>query len=211
MQQIADWLEKLGMSEYAQRFGENDIDIEVLSELTDTDFDRLGVSIGHRRKLMKALAAGVPTAAAASPSFAIATSLAPEQSRTAEAARPISPSMEVAAGERRYLTVLFCDLVGSTGISAQLDAEDWRDLVGGYLDAATTAVTEMGGHIAKKLGDGVMALFGYPVAQENDAERSARAALSIQRALAQLNRTNANVGKSALNARIGIAPTTFPW
>jgi class 3 adenylate cyclase len=117
MQQIADWLEKLGMSEYAQRFAENDIDIEVLSELTDTDFDRLGVSIGHHRKLLKALAAGVPTAAAASPSSAIA----------------------LAAGERRYLTVLFCDLVGSTGISAQLDAEDWRDLVGGYLDAASTA------------------------------------------------------------------------
>src|SRR6516162_6922256 len=110
MRQIADWLEKLGMSEYAQRFAENDIDIEVLSELTDTDFDRLGVSIGHRRKLLKALAAGVPTAAAASPSSAIARSLEPEQSRTAEAARPISPSMEVASGERRYLTVLFCDL-----------------------------------------------------------------------------------------------------
>ena len=124
MQQIADWLEKLGMSEYTQRFAENDIDIEVLSELTDTDFDRLGVSIGHRRKLLKALAAGVPTAAAATPSSAIASSLAPEQSRTAEAARPISPSMEARfAGERRYLTVMFCDLVGSTSISAELDAE----------------------------------------------------------------------------------------
>ena len=136
MQQISDWLEKLGMSEYARRFAENDIDIEVLSELTDTDFDRLGVSIGHRRKLLKALAAGGPTAAATSPSSAMASPLAPEQGRTAEAARPISPST---AGERRYLTVLFCDLVGSTGISAQLDAEDWRDLVGGYLDAASTA------------------------------------------------------------------------
>ena len=203
MQRIADWLEKLGMSEYVQRFAENDIDIEVLSELTDTDFDRLGVSIGHRRKLLKALAAGVPTAAAASPSSAIASSLAPEQSRT-EAARPISPSMEVAAGERRYLTVMFCDLVGSTSISAQLDAEEWRDLVSAYLEVACAAVTEMGGHVAKKLGDGLMALFGYPVAQENDAERAARAALSIQRALAEVNRKNASAGKPALNARIGI-------
>src|SRR5215471_20929209 len=116
MQQIADWLEKLGMSEYVQRFAENDIDIEVLSELTDTDFDRLSVSIGHRRKLLKALAAGGPTAAAASPSSAMASPLAPEQGRTAETARPLSPST---AGERRHLTVLFCDLVGSTGISAQ--------------------------------------------------------------------------------------------
>jgi len=202
MQQIADWLQKLGLSEYAQRFAENDIDIEVLSELTDTDFDRLGVSIGHRRKLLKALAAAV--AAAAPPSSAMASSLAPEQSRTAEAARPISPSMAVAAGERRHVTVMFCDLVGSTSISAALDAEDWRDLVGSYLDVASAAVTEMGGHVAKKLGDGVMALFGHPVAQENDAERAARSALSIQRALVEVNRKNAGTGKPALNARIGI-------
>jgi hypothetical protein len=72
---------------------------------------------------------------------------------------------------------MFCDLVGSTSISPGLDAEDWRDLVGVYLDAASSAVTEMGGNVAKKLGDGVMALFGYPMAQENDAERAARAAL----------------------------------
>src|SRR5262249_17759886 len=85
-----------------------------------------------------------------------------------------------------------------------LDAEDWRDLVGAYLDAATAAVTEMGGHVAKKLGDGLMALFGYPAAQENDAERAVRAALSLQRALAELNRKNADTGKPALNARIGI-------
>ena len=204
MQQMADWLQRLGLSEYAQRFAENDVDIEVLSELTDTDFDRLGVSIGHRRKLLKALAAGVATAAAAPPSSTMALSLAPEQNRTAEAARPISPSMEVAAGERRYLTVLFCDLAGSIVISARLDAEEWRDLVGAYLDAASAAVAEMGGHVAKKLGDGLMCLFGYPLAHENDAERAARAALSIQRALAELNRKNAGTAKPELVARIGL-------
>ena len=91
---------------------------------------------------------------------------------------------------------MFCDLVGSTSISAGLDAEEWRDLVIAYLDAASAAVTEMGGHVAKKLGDGLMALFGYPVAQENDAERAARAALSIQRALAELNRKNAGFGQA---------------
>jgi class 3 adenylate cyclase len=116
---------------------------------------------------------------------------------------PIAPAAEV-AGERRYITVMFCDLVGSTGICAQLDAEDWRDLVGAYLDAACTAVREMGGRVAKKLGDGLMVLFGYPVAQGNDAERAARAALSIQRALAEVNRKNADAGKPALNARVGI-------
>jgi hypothetical protein len=129
MQQIADWLEKLGMSEYAQRFAENDIDIEVLGELTDSDFDRLGVSLGPRRKLLKALAAGVPTAATPPPSSPIASFFTPEPSRPVETARPILPSMEVAAGERRHVTVMFCDLVDSTGIAARLDAEEWRDLV----------------------------------------------------------------------------------
>ena len=120
----------------------------------------------------------------------------------APAAAP--PASANAAGERRYLTVMFCDLVGSTAISAQLDAEEWRDLVGAYLDAASAAVTEMGGHVAKKLGDGLMCLFGYPVAQENDTERAARAALAIQRALAELNRKNASSGKPELTARIGL-------
>jgi class 3 adenylate cyclase len=92
---------------------------------------------------------------------------------------------------------MFCDLVDSTGISAKLDAEEWRDLVGAYLDAATAVVTEMGGKVAKKLGDGLMALFGHPVAQENDAERAVRAALSMQRALADLNRNNEGAGAGA--------------
>jgi class 3 adenylate cyclase len=133
-------LEKLGMSEYAQRFAENDIDIEVLGELTDTDFDRLGVSIGHRRKLLKALAADAPEANAAPPSSTVAASLPPGPSQTAEAAL----STEAAGGERRHVTVLFCDLVDSTSIAAKLDAEEWRDLVGAYLDAASAAVAENG-------------------------------------------------------------------
>jgi class 3 adenylate cyclase len=100
--------------------------------------------------------------------------------------------------------VLFCDLVDSTGIAAKLDAEEWRDLVGAYHDAASDAVVEMGGKVSKKLGDGLMALLGYPVAQENDAERAVRAALAIQRGLTELNRKSANTGKPALAARIAI-------
>jgi len=198
MQQIADWLAELGMSEYAQRFAENGVDLSVLPDLTDQDLMDLGVVLGHRRKMLRAIAAldGAPSAAAAS-AAPVTTAIAPKQTQ------PISVPPE-ATGERRYLTVMFCDLVGSTSISAQLDAEEWRDLVGAYLDAASAAVTEMGGHVAKKLGDGLMALFGYPVAQENDAERAARAALSIQRALAEVNRKNAGSGKPALNVRIGI-------
>ena len=190
MQQVADWLEKLGMSEYAQRFAENRIDFSVLPDLTDQDLKDLGIVLGDRRKILRAIAAldGTP---------------APEAAMTPAASAASVAAIE-AAGERRYLTVMFCDLVGSTGIAAKLDAEEWRDLVGAYLDAATSAVTEMGGHVAKKLGDGLMALFGYPVAQENDAERAARAALSIQRALAELNRKSAASGKPELVARIGL-------
>jgi class 3 adenylate cyclase len=95
-------------------------------------------------------------------------------------------------------------LVDSTGIAAKLDAEEWRDLVGAYIDAASAAVVEMGGKVAKKLGDGLMALFGHPVAQENDAERTVRAGLAIQRALAELNRKNEDTGTPALAARIAI-------
>src|SRR6516225_4183738 len=207
MQQIADWLEKLGMSEYVQRFAENRIDFSVLRELTDQDLKDLGVVLGDRRKMLRAIADidGIEKNAAA-PARAISAPLrTPIASKPIPTATPppISAAAE-AAGERRYITVMFCDLVGSTGISAQLDAEEWRDLVSAYLDAACAAVREMGGHVAKKLGDGLMALFGYPVAQENDAERAARAALSIQRALAEVNRKNAGSGKPALNARIGI-------
>ena len=99
---------------------------------------------------------------------------------------------------------MFCDLVGSTSLAAKLDAEDWRNLVNAYLDQASAAVTDFGGHVLKKLGDGLMALFGYPQAQENDAERAVRAALAIQRALVELNARNASKGAPELSARIGI-------
>jgi class 3 adenylate cyclase/predicted ATPase len=208
MQQIVDWLEKLGMSEYARRFAENRIDFSVLRELTDEDLKDLGVVLGDRRKMLRAIAdieviernaPAVPAKATAAPRHTPVAS-APIPTATP---RPISAAAEV-SGERRYVTVMFCDLVGSTSIAAQLDAEEWRDLVCAYLDAASAAVTEMGGHVARKLGDGLMVLFGYPVAQENDAERAARAALSIQRALAEMNRKNTDAGKPALSARIGI-------
>jgi class 3 adenylate cyclase/predicted ATPase len=197
MQQIADWLEKLGLGQYAQRFAENGIDISILPDLTEQDFEKLGVVIGHRRKLLRAIANLEDMSAAAAPAATLAS--VPPLMR-APAAAPAA----VAAGERRHVTVMFCDLVDSTGIAAKLDAEEWRDLVGAYLDAASAAVTDMGGHVAKKLGDGLMALFGYPVAQENDAERAVRAALSIQRALAELNRKNAGLGKPALAARVAV-------
>ncbi|MGA9322442.1 MAG: AAA family ATPase, partial [Xanthobacteraceae bacterium] len=200
MEQITDWLKNLGLSEYAERFVDNAIDLSVLPDLTDQDLEKLGVLLGHRRKMLRAIAAlgGVPVAEPTTAAASLTKAIPISAAVTAPAA------LGEATGERRYLTVMFCDLVGSTGISARLDAEEWRDLVGSYLDAASAAVAEMGGHVAKKLGDGLMSLFGYPVAHENDAERAVRAALAIQRALAELNRKNEGTGKPVLTARIGL-------
>jgi class 3 adenylate cyclase len=99
---------------------------------------------------------------------------------------------------------MFCDLVGSTALAAALDVEDWCDLLSAYLDAASEAVTQMGGHVTQKLGDGLMALFGHPIVQENDSERAVRSALAIQLALAELNRKNTGSGRPELVARIGV-------
>ena len=99
---------------------------------------------------------------------------------------------------------MFCDLVGSTGLAAKLDPEDWRNLVNAYLDEASKAVTGLGGHVLTRLGDGLTALFGYPQAQENDAERAVRAALAIQHAIGELNARNAGGPAPQLVARVGI-------
>jgi class 3 adenylate cyclase len=168
---LRGWLRSLGLEQYEAAFRENAIDDAVLPKLTAEDLKDLGVGlVGHRRKLLDAIAALRAESDVKAPPFA------PPPPAAATAA----PAME-AAGERRHVTVLFCDLVDSTGIAMRLDAEEWRDLVGAYLDAASAAVVAMGGQVTKKLGDGLMALFGYPVAQENDSERAVRAALSIQR------------------------------
>jgi len=170
MRQIAEWLAKIGLERYTPAFIDNDIDVEVLRYLTDADLEKIGVSLGHRRKLLAAIAElGGGAATPAQPPSELNKQEAAERREptpTTVAPPPPFASAEV-AGERRYLTVMFCDLVNSTGIAAQLDAEEWRDLVNAYLDNASAAVTEMGGHVAKKLGDGLMALFGYPTRSQN--------------------------------------------
>ncbi len=195
---IDGWLRGIGLEQYAETFRANDIDGKLLGRLTNDDLKDIGVgSFGHRKKLLEAIAE-LGSAPAPPPAVPGATS-----TPATVAPPPTSASIE-AAGDRRQVTVMFCDLVDSTGTAARLDAEEWRDLVGAYLDAASAAVVEMGGKVAKKLGDGLMALFGHPVAQENDAERAVRAALAIQRDLAELNRHNAGGGKPALAARIAV-------
>ena len=189
MQQIADWLESLGMSEYAQRFAENRIDFSVLPDLTDQDLKELGVLLGDRRKILRAIAKLDATSETATPTPK------PSSTLTVAAVQPVAIAQ--GSSERHLVTVMLCDLV-------DFDAEEWRDWVGAYLDAASAAVTEMGGTVAKKLAAGLVALFGYPAAQENDSERAVRAALATQRALTELNRINADTSRPALAARITI-------
>jgi class 3 adenylate cyclase/predicted ATPase len=195
---VGVWLRDLGLGQYEATFRENEIDESVLQSLTAEDLKELGVApLGHRRKLLDAISALRAGSGGNVPRHA-SVSTPPPTPMTTE-----TPASQ-ASGERRHVTVMFCDLVDSTGIAAKLDAEEWRDLVGAYLDAASAAVTEMGGKVAKKLGDGLMVLFGHPVAQENDAERTVRAGLAIQRALAELNRKNEGTGKPVLAARVAI-------
>ena len=188
---VGGWLRGLGLGQYEANFRDNKIDADLLPRLTGDDLKDIGVfALGDRLRLLEAIAA---LAGAKPPSDVPAS---PPKS-----ASPKGP--EVSA-ERRPITVMFCDLVGSTSLAAQLDPEDWRTLVNTYLDEASAAVTGLGGHVLKKLGDGLMALFGYPHAQENDAERAVRAALAIQRALVEINARSASRGAPELQARIGL-------
>src|SRR5271169_2737791 len=188
---VGSWLRSLGLGQYEANFRDNKIDGDVLPQLTADDLKDIGVSaVGDRRRLLAAIAAlSGPT---------------PSVNAPASPPKPAPAGGLQISAERRPITVVFCDLVGSTGLAAKLDAEDWRNLVGAYLDEASAAVTGLGGHVLKKLGDGIMALFGYPQAQENDAERAVRAALAIQRALADLNARSLRSGAPELSARIGI-------
>ena len=161
MQRVAEWLEKLGMSEYAQRFAENRIDFSVLPDLTDHDLEKLGVVLGDRRKMLRAIAnleAHKITVAAAAP-----------------AAQPRDTA------ERRQVTVMFSDLVGSTALSTRMDPEDLREVISAYQNFVAATVGRFGGFVARYIGDGVLIYFGYPHAHEHDAERAVRAGLRWSR------------------------------
>src|SRR6185437_2309984 len=146
MQKIADWLEKLGMSEYAERFAEERIEIDVLPELTDQDLERLGIPLGHRRRMLRAI-----RELGGSPSASSQTVAATKPTRREEA-------------ERRQLTVMFIDLVGSTALSTKLDPEDMRLVIGDYHKCVAETVARFDGFVAKYMGDGVLIYFGYPQA-----------------------------------------------
>jgi class 3 adenylate cyclase/predicted ATPase len=174
---ITTWLRGLGMQQYETAFRDNAIDAAVLPELTADDLKELGVSlIGHRRKMLAAIAA-----------LRNGIELAPE---TAAA---------TLGAERRQLTVMFCDLVGSTALSVRRDPEDLRDLIGAYHHAVAEVVERFDGFVARYMGDGILIYFGYPRAQEDDAERATRCALAVVEAVSGLKLAE------ELRARIGIA------
>jgi class 3 adenylate cyclase/predicted ATPase len=181
---IAEWLASLGLSEYAERFAENHVDASVLRDLTDQDLTELGVPLGHRRKMLRAIAE--------------LDGAAPEP---AEAATEPVPRDDA---ERRHLTVMFCDLVGSDALSARLDPEDMWGVIASYHACIGEVVGRHQGMIARYMDEGVLAYFGYPRAQEDDAEQAVRAALVLVDAVATLQ-TNVD---TALQVRIGIATGT---
>jgi class 3 adenylate cyclase/tetratricopeptide (TPR) repeat protein len=179
MQEIADWLKTLGLSEYAARFAENRIDFSVLRDLTDQDLKDLGVILGDRRKMLRAIG----ELDAASPA-APATSTG-----------PVSQN----AAERRQVTVMFSDLVGSTALSARMDPEDLREVISAYQKCVAETVRRFGGFVAKYMGDGVLVYFGYPQAHEDDAERAVRSGLELIAAVTALK------SPVSLQTRVGIA------
>ncbi|MGB6540291.1 MAG: adenylate/guanylate cyclase domain-containing protein [Xanthobacteraceae bacterium] len=181
MQQIADWLKTLGMSEYTQRFAENDIDIAVLPHLTDQHLKDLGVSLGHRLKILHAVAQ-LAGAAPATPQPA-----------------PVTEPKSQDTAERRQVTVMFSDLVGSTALSASMDPEDLREVISAYQKCVAETVQRFGGFVAKYMGDGVLIYFGYPQAHEDDAECAVRAGLELVAAVTALK------SPVPLQTRVGIA------
>src|SRR5499427_81722 len=180
---VADWLRGLGLEQYESAFSANEIDEGVLPSLTSEDLREIGVvPIGHRRRLLDAIAA-----------LGTQAPVIAETTVSYETPAPASP-------ERRQLTVMFCDLVGSTPLSSRLDPEDLREVIAAYHRAVAGVVTAFDGFVGRYMGDGVLVYFGYPRAHEDDAERAVRAGLGVVDTVARLN-----VKSGKLQARVGIA------
>jgi class 3 adenylate cyclase/predicted ATPase len=184
---VAAWLKDLGLEQYAKAFAENEVDATLLSELTNEDLKDLGVTrLADRKKILKAIAT-ITEGAGAEPSV--------------KSKLPTKKGQPEEIAERRQLTVMFCDMVGSTDLSRQLDPEDLREVIRRYQDAVTGAVTRYEGYVARFVGDGVLAYFGWPQAHEDQAERAVRAGLNAVIAVEGI-RLN---GGQQLQARVGIA------
>ena len=181
---VSRWLAEQGLGHHAEAFAQNGIAGDILRELTDADLKELGLNLGDRKRLLKAIAA--LNAASTANRFEGADATTPAVPRDAE---------------RRQLTVLFCDLVGSTELSGRLDPEDMSEVIRAYQESCAQVIGRWGGHVAKYMGDGVLAYFGWPVAHEDEAERAVRAGLALGQSLAGVTTAAAE----PLTARVGIA------
>ncbi|HEX6137726.1 MAG TPA: adenylate/guanylate cyclase domain-containing protein [Casimicrobiaceae bacterium] len=212
---IDEWLEGLGLAKYAARFADNEVDLEVLPDLTEEDLKGLDIPLGPRKKLLKAIAAlagdarapDQPDGMQAGDARAIGQ---PTDIHAADAPAIGQPAAIHAGaqprrndGERRQLSVMFCDLVDSTALAARIDPEDLRDVIRDYHDMCANVVARYGGYVAKYLGDGVLVYFGYPQAHENDPERAVRGGLAILDAIAAVGSDNRALD-APLAVRVGI-------
>jgi len=185
MSDFKDWLQSVGLEKYGEVFASHDIDLTVVPDLTEQDLENLGLSLGHRRKFIAAAA-----------QFRAAPTSSPVASAQAQPVNQLAPAVE-----RRQLTVVFVDLVGSTALGRELDPEDLIQLLRQYRDACTAVIAKYDGFIAQYLGDGILVYFGFPQAQEHAAERAVRAGLEIVEKVGQLKQSDG----PALQARVGIA------
>ena len=185
MSDFKDWLQSVGLEKYGEVFASHDIDLTVVPDLTEQDLEKLGLSLGHRRKFIAAAA-----------KFRAAPTSSPVASAQAQPVDQLAPAVE-----RRQLTVVFVDLVGSTALGRELDPEDLIQLLRQYRDACTAVIAKYDGFIAQYLGDGILVYFGFPQAQEHAAERAVRAGLEIVEKVGQLKQPDG----PALQARVGIA------
>src|SRR5215831_19152180 len=167
---LGGWLRSVGLGQYEAAFRENAIDLSILPDLTDQDLEKIGVLLGHRRKLLRAIA-----------------NLETQKTSASTVASPttIDASPRDAA-ELRQVTIMFSDLVGSTALSARMDLEDLRKVISAYQKCAAATVQRFGGFVARYMGDGVLIYFGYPHAHEDDAERAVRAGLALIEAIGKL-------------------------
>ena len=184
MPDLASWLTRLGLDKYVKVFAENEIDFDALRHLSEDDLKELGLPVGPRRKVLAAIATMADASMWPRSSPAIPT--------------PVPPRREA---ERRQLTVMFIDLVGSTELSQRFDPEEIRDIIRAYQSTVSAEIIRYEGHVAKLMGDGVLAYFGWPRAHEDDAERAVRAALAATGAIAIVTTPRGE----PLAARIGIA------
>ncbi|MEM7194169.1 MAG: AAA family ATPase [Pseudomonadota bacterium] len=187
-----NWLKKIGLEQYTDTFAENDIDLDVLPELSEQDLKDIGISLGHRKKLLKAIASLDTGSAAADPE--------PKSATLSQVTN--TPETDP---ERRYLTLMFCDLADSTKLSAHMDMEDVHEINRAFQETCTLAINKISGFVARYMGDGILAYFGYPTAHENDAERAVIAGLEITRAIKKLSERYNLPDGMQLNVRVGIA------